>query len=182
MTCLIPIANGTEEMEAVIIADMLRRAGVEVTIAGDGDMITCSRGIRIVPDVALYDLADDDEFDLIVLPGGTNGVHAFIQNQVLRHILALHRSHRRPVAALCAAPLVLHEFGLLRAKNKITSHPSVEQDLVDYNYTKERVVEDNGILTSRGAGTAFEFTLEIIRRFVSEGIARNVATDIVLYE
>ena len=73
MTCLIPIANGSEEMEAVILIDMLRRAGVDVTVAGDGDMVTCSRGVRIVPDIALDDLADDDEFDLIVLPGGDQG-------------------------------------------------------------------------------------------------------------
>ena len=70
MAVLVPIANGTEEMEATIIIDMLRRAGVDVLVAGDGDMVTCSRGIRIIPDTNIDDISDDDEFDAIVLPGG----------------------------------------------------------------------------------------------------------------
>ncbi|MCO6466700.1 MAG: DJ-1/PfpI family protein [Bradyrhizobiaceae bacterium] len=182
MHCLVPIANGSEEMEAVIVIDMLRRAGVDVTVAGDGDMVTCSRGIRIVPDIAIDDIADDDEFDIIVLPGGSQGVQNFIENDALRQILARHRTRRKPLGAICAAPLVLHEYGLLRGDAKITSHPSCETELSPYNYSTDRVVEDMGIITSRGAGTAFEFALELIRRFVDEATARRVSTDIVLYE
>lgn len=182
MTCLIPIANGSEEMEAVILIDMLRRAGVDVTVAGDGDMVTCSRGVRIVPDIALDDLADDDEFDLIVLPGGDQGVENFLDNEALRQMIVRHRTSKRAVGAICAAPVILHELGLLRSNTKITSHPSRAEDLAVYQYSTERVVEHDGIVTSRGAGTAFEFALEIIRRYADEATARRVATDIVLYE
>ncbi len=182
MTCLIPIANGTEEMEAVIIVDMLRRAGVDVTIAGDGDMVTCSRGLRIVPDLAIDDIADDDDFDLVVIPGGSQGVENLMENDALRHILARHRAAKKPLGAICAAPVLLHEFGLLRGGAGVTSHPSSADVLKEYSYSTDRVVEDAGIITSRGAGTAFEFALAIIRRYVGEATARRVATDIVLYE
>lgn len=182
MTCLVPIANGTEEMEAVIIIDMLRRAGVDVTVAGDGDMVTCSRGVRIVPDIAIDDLADDDDFDLIILPGGDQGIENFLDNEALRQLIIRHRVAKRTIAAICAAPVILHELGLLRGNTVITSHPSRADDLKDYQYSTERVVEHDGIITSRGAGTAFEFTLAIIRRLIDEATARRVATDIVLYE
>jgi putative intracellular protease/amidase len=105
-----------------------------------------------------------------------------MENDSLRLILARHRAAKRPLAAICAAPVVLHEFGLLRGGATITSHPDSHDQLKEYAYSKERVVEDNGIITSRGAGTAFEFALEIIRRFVDPVTARKVATDIVLYE
>ncbi len=182
MTCLIPLANGTEEMEAVIMIDMLRRAGIEVIVAGDGDMVTCSRGVRIVPDMAIDDIADDDEFDLIILPGGRQGVQNFLENEALRTILARHRAARKPLGAICAAPLVLHELELLKSGSMVTSHPSIADELKSYKYSMNRVVEDNGIITSRGAGTALEFSLEIIKRFTDEATARRIATDIVMFE
>lgn len=182
MTCLVLIANGTDEIEAVIAINMLRRAGVDVTIAGDGDMVTCSKGVRIVPDIAIDDIAEDDEFDYIVLPGGRQGVENFVSNDAIRQIVARHRKAKKPLAAICSAPVALHEFGLLRGGARITSHPSREPELNVYNYSHDRVVEDNGIITSRGAGTSFEFAMEIIRKHVDEAAARRIATDIVLYE
>ena len=182
MTALVPIANGTEEMEAVIIIDMLRRAGIDVDVAGDGDMVTCSRGIRIIPDIAIDDISDDDEYDAIILPGGGNGVESMISNSSLASILARHAAKKGIIGAICAAPRVLHEFGLLKAGSKITSHPSVEQDLKVYNYTTDRVTVDGRIVTSRGAGTAFEFSLALIRMLEDEATAMRIASDIVLYE
>lgn len=182
MPILVPIANGTEEMEAVIIIDMLRRAGLDVVVAGDGDMVTCSRGIRIIPDIAIDDIADDDEYSAVILPGGGQGVENFIANHALANIIARHKKMKAVIGAICAAPRVLHEFGMLKANQKVTSHPSVEPDLKAYQYSLERVVNDAGIVTSRGAGTAFEFALELIRLMVDDKTATRVATDIVLYE
>lgn len=182
MPVLVPIANGTEEMEAVIIIDMLRRAGLDVVVAGDGDMVTCSRGIRIIPDIAIDDIADDDEYSAVILPGGAQGVENFIANHALANIIARHKKKKAVIGAICAAPRVLHEFGMLKANQKVTSHPSVELDLKAYQYSLERVVNDAGIVTSRGAGTAFEFALELIRLMVDDKTATRVATDIVLYE
>lgn len=182
MSILVPIANGTEEMEAVIIIDMLRRAGLDVVVAGDGDMVTCSRGIRIVPDISIDDINDDDMYDAIIMPGGSQGASSFASNHALAHIVTRHRSAKRLIGAICAAPVVLHEYGLLRSTNVITSHPTYADMLSPYAYTTERVADDGGIVTSRGAGTAFEFALVLIRKLTDEATARRVATDIVLYE
>jgi DJ-1 family protein len=155
---LVPISNGTEEMEAVIIIDMLRRAGITVTVAGDGDVIICSRGVKLVPDAILETLTDDDQFDAIVLPGGMQGVESLSANESVVQILERHIASKRLVAAICAAPLVLHDHALIPKGATITSHPSV------------------------AAGTAFEFSLALIRRLTSDAVATRVATDIVLYE
>ncbi len=169
-------------MEAVIIIDMMRRAGVDVTVAGDGHLITCSKGVRIVPDTAIDDLGEYDDFDIIILPGGRQGVQNFLANESLRQLIVKHRNAKRPLAAICAAPFVLHELELLKSGSKVTSHPTLEHEFTGYNYVTDRVVDENGIITSRGAGTAFEFALAIIKKYVDEGTARWLSTDIVLYE
>jgi DJ-1 family protein len=182
MKILVPIANGSEEMEAVVIIDMLRRAGAEVVVAGDGDLITCSRRVRIVPDVTLDDIADDEGFDAIVIPGGTRGVENLTENRSFEEILTRHRKKNGLVGAICAAPLLLHELGFLRAKDEITSHPSVADVLSRYAYRTDRVVVSGSIVTSRGAGTAIEFTLQLIKLLFDDTTASKVATDIVLFE
>ena len=182
VSVLVPIANGTEEIEAVIIIDMLRRAGITVSVAGDGDMVTCARGTRMVPDQNLDDVDDDDWFDAVVVPGGSQGVSNLINNESLSRILKRHRKKKILIGAICAAPRLLHEFKLLRKGAVITSHPSTAQDLSVYAYSLERVVEDDDIITSRGAGTAFEFALTLIQRLTDDATATRVATDIVLYE
>ncbi len=179
---LVPLSNGTEEMEAVIVVDMLRRAGCSVTVAGDGNVVVCSRGVRIVPDVLIDDIGDDETYDAIVLPGGAQGVSHFIANHHLQQILERHRSAKRLIGAICAAPVVLHEFGLLDQGAVLTSHPSVADVLAPYTYTLDRVAVDGRLVTSRGAGTAFEFALTLIRQLAGETIATRVATDIVMYE
>lgn len=179
---LVPIANGTEEMEAVIVIDMLRRAGCEVVIAGEGNVVICSRGVRIVPDIDIDDVHDDDVFDAIVLPGGGQGVERFIANNHLEQVLKRHMAAHRWIGAICAAPTVLHEFGLLAESAVVTSHPSVADVLAPYTYTLDRVATDGRLVTSRGAGTAFEFALTLIRHLVGETTSTRVATDIVMYE
>lgn len=182
MRVLVPIANGSEEMEAVIIIDMLRRAGADVVVAGDGDLITCSRRVRIVPDVTLDDILDDEVFDAIVIPGGSRGVTNLTENRSFEEVLTRHRKKNLLTGAICAAPLLLHELGFLRAKDAITSHPSVADVLGRYAYTTDRVAVSGSIVTSRGAGTAIEFTLELIKVLFDDTTASKVATDIVLFE
>ena len=182
MNVLVPLANGTEDMEAAIIIDMLRRANIDVAVAGDGDMVTCARGIRIIPDMPIDDIDDHDWYDAIVLPGGSGGVSNMIDNDALGRILARHHNKKVLIGAICAAPRILHEFGLLKSGAVITSHPSVAEDLRTYAYSQERVVEHENIITSRGAGTAFEFALILIQRLTNDQTATRVATDIVLYE
>lgn len=183
MSILIPIANGTEEMEAVIVADMLRRASLSVMVAGDGHVVTCARRIRIVPDKQLNELNDSDHFTAVVIPGGSPGVENLLQNEHLQAILRRHKESGGLIAAICAAPLVLHEWNMLEKGMRVTSHPSVEYELRSaYDYSFERVVEDGNVVTSRGAGTAFEFALTLIRILVNDATAVRIAGDIVMYE
>ena len=179
---LVPIANGTEEMEAVIIIDMLRRASMEVTIAGDGNVVVCSRGVRMVPDIIIEDITEDECYDAIIIPGGSQGVGNFLNNHALEQILLRHMARKGLIGAICAAPMVLHEFGLLHQGAVVTSHPSIADVLAPYTYTLERVAIDGHVVTSRGAGTAFEFCLALIRKLADEATATRIATDIVMYE
>lgn len=182
MRALVPIANGSEEMEAVIIVDVMRRAGINVVFAGDADIVTCSRGVRIVPDVIFQDISEDALFDAVVVPGGQQGVQHLVENHQIREIVRQHRTAGKLIAAICAAPSILHEWGMLARTNVVTGHPSIERQLTQYTFSFDRVVEDGTLITSRGAGTAFEFALALVRRMMGQEAARQVARDIVLYE
>ncbi len=182
MKALVLIANGSEEMEAVVIVDILRRAGVNVVFAGDADIVTCSRGVRILPDVIFQDLGDEVIYDAIVLPGGQQGVQHLVENHQVRDVVERHRDAGKIVAAICAAPSLLHEWGMLQRHNVVTGHPSIERQLAAYTFTFDRVVEDGALITSRGAGTALEFALALVRRLAGQEMARHVASDIVMFE
>ena len=149
---LVLIANGTEEMECVIVCDVLRRGGIKVTLAGvDGpDACTCSRNVVIQPDCSLDSVAGDS-FDLLVLPGGAAGAKRFCESKVVLELLRKRAAERKFVACLCAAPTALAAAGVFR-NSKLTSHPSVAADLALHteNYSEERVVVDDCLITSRG--------------------------------
>jgi DJ-1 family protein len=179
-TVLVPVAQGTEEMEAVIIIDMMRRAGINVKVAGENEMIVCSRGVRIVPDVLIEDIPESNEFDAIVLPGGTKGAENLLNNGHLEKIVKYNNSRGSIIAAICAAPTILDFFGILDPKSSVTSHPSVRTQLLKYNYKNDKVVNSGNIMTSRGAGTAFEFSLKLIETLIDSNTAERIANDIVL--
>lgn len=176
---LVPLAQGAEELEAVTIIDLLRRAGIKVTVAGENEIITCSRGIKIIPDVLLDTIDIDLNFDAIVLPGGGQGVENLMKNEKLGILLKHQKSQNRIIAAVCAAPLALSHFKIIDKDNKITSHPSVKDNLRIYNWENKKVVEDGIFITSKGAGTAIEFALNIIRKLCGDEITDNVAEQIV---
>lgn len=176
---LIPVAHGSEEMEAIIVIDMLRRAGISVKVAGENDIITCSRGVKILADSLIEDIELDDEFDAIVIPGGAVGTQRLTENEHLRKIIALHNSKGKLIGAICAAPTLLSEHKLISTDTMITSHPSVKSQLDSYNYKDDIVVEDKNIITSRGAGTAFDFALAIINRLINRETSLKITNDIV---
>jgi 4-methyl-5(b-hydroxyethyl)-thiazole monophosphate biosynthesis len=179
ISVLVPIAHGTEELEAVAIVDIARRAGFRVRIAGESENVICSRGVRIAPDILWSDLDESETFDAVVLPGGTEGVERFMQSDELRHIVSRHAADGALIGAICAAPLVLHHFGVLPRSCAVTSHPSVADQLREYDYRTDRVVQSGRIVTSRGAGTAVEFALAIVTELAGEQHARTIAERIV---
>jgi DJ-1 family protein len=176
---LLPIAQGTEELEAITVIDLLRRAGISVIVSGDADIITCSRGVKIIPDTLLDSINELDEFDAVILPGGGLGTKNLMENSHLEKLLKCQKQKGKLIAAICAAPTILDAHHLINEDNAITSHPSVENILKNYNYREENVVIDGNFITSRGAGTAIDFALAIIERLVDSDTAERVAKEIV---
>lgn len=176
---LVPIAPGVEEIEAVTVIDVLRRAGVEVTVAGlvDG-VIEASRGVKLVADVALDEVADVT-FDAVVLPGGLGGTQRLRADPRIRMILQRSRRAGSLIGAICAAPTVLWDAGLLAGKHA-TGHPSVLDVLAGAHTSEERVVVDDGIVTSRGAGTSMDFALALARLLVGEAKERELRAAMVV--
>ncbi len=159
---LVLLATGSEEMEAVISIDVLRRAGIEVTVAGvDGaEPVRCSRGVVIAPDVALSEV--DGVYDVLVLPGGAEGAKRLAESAQVGDLLRDHELGGRMVAAICAAPIALQAHGVFEGR-KLTSHPSVKPLLESWgDYTEHPVEADGNLITSRGPGTAFPFALRIV--------------------
>ncbi|MBM4148338.1 MAG: DJ-1/PfpI family protein [Lentisphaerae bacterium] len=175
---LVPLADGTEELEAVAVIDTLRRAGWRVVVAGlTGRTVTCSRGVRILPDVPWEEVAPD-EFDVLVLPGGAAGTKTMEESESVVRIVREFDRAGKTVAAICAAPLVLQAAGILSGR-RITCHPSVEGMLKGVELTGTRVAVDGHVLTSQGAGTAVEFALAVIEHTDGPAAAERVRAGMV---
>jgi len=158
---LVPLAPGFEEVEAVTVIDILRRAGIEVTVAGTVEgSIEGRNKIKVEADV-LLDSVTANSFEMIVLPGGSVGTENLKKHPKVRQILQDMERRGCFITAICAAPLVLSAVGLLVGRN-ITSHPSVQTDLSEAKYSEDRVVVDGRIVTSRAPGTAMEFAMKLV--------------------
>ncbi|MFO1052285.1 MAG: DJ-1 family glyoxalase III [Planctomycetota bacterium] len=171
---LVPIAHGTEEMEVTILVDVLRRAGIEVVLAGlDGaDTVTCSRGLRITPDLALSQVRGD--FDVIALPGGGEGSERFRNSAQLGVLLRAQEQAGRGLAAICAAPSAFAVHGVGKGA-AMTAHPSVRETVAAHaRWSEDSVVESGELVTSRGPGTAFAFALALVRRLCGSEVAAKV--------
>lgn len=160
---LVPLAQGCEELEAITITDLLVRAGVNVTTAGLDDQPICaSRGMRLLADTTI-DKVINNTYDLIVLPGGLPGADHLSDNSNLQELLKRHASNNKLLAAICAAPKVLASAGLLENKT-VTCYPgALQSSPLNNTVIKNSAVEiDGNIITSRGPGTAMDFTLQLI--------------------
>jgi 4-methyl-5(b-hydroxyethyl)-thiazole monophosphate biosynthesis len=160
---LVPLAQGCEELEAVTITDLLTRAGIEVITAGlDEQPVRASRGMTLVPETTLDDVLEQ-EFDMMVLPGGLPGADHLNEDPRIHRLLKRLNAQGRYTAAICAAPKVLATAGLLDGR-KATAYPGVLQglDLPRVDVQLERVVRDEHVVTSRGPGTAMDFALELV--------------------
>lgn len=176
---LVLIANGTEEIEAVVFIDIMRRAGMNVTLVGETDIVHCSRDVKIIPDLPLHKLNENKLFDLVYLPGGSKGVENLINIPKIELILKNHKENHKLIAAICAAPTILDFFNILEVGSKVTSHPSVANLLQKYNYSEQQIVESNNIITSRGAGTVFDFSFYIVEQLLGKEIAQKIKDSIV---
>ncbi|HKW13537.1 MAG TPA: DJ-1 family glyoxalase III [Candidatus Krumholzibacteria bacterium] len=172
MRAMVPLAEGFEEIEAVTIIDILRRAHIDVTVAGVGGMRPSgSHGISVACDAPI-EACQDEHYDAIVLPGGP-GTRRLRESPEI--IAAVTQSALRGaiVAAICAAPIVLDACGLLKGK-RATSHPDQAPEMKSCTYVEEDVVEDGNIITSRGAGTSIAFAAAVVKRLAGEDAARDI--------
>jgi 4-methyl-5(b-hydroxyethyl)-thiazole monophosphate biosynthesis len=175
---LVPLAEGFEEIEAVALIDVLRRAELEVVVAAlEGGSVTGSHGIALLADAVLGDL-DLEEFTGVVLPGGMPGTTNLMEDPRVLGLVRRFSSEGRLVAAICAAPLVLDAAGVL-AGHPFTSHPSVASRL-PAEPSEERVVLSGHIATSRGPGTALEFGLALVEQLAGADVAERLATSMLI--
>jgi 4-methyl-5(b-hydroxyethyl)-thiazole monophosphate biosynthesis len=174
-TVLIAIADGTEELEAVTIIDVLRRASAQVTVASVSTLqVTASRKVKLVADRLIAD-CKESIYDLIVLPGGLPGAEHLRDCEFLIDMLKAQKEAGRLYAAICASPAVaLAPHGLLDGK-KATCYPSCADALPDQSKTDQHVVVDGNCITSQGPGTALEFSIELIRQLFDDDRAKQVA-------
>ena len=160
-------ADGFEEVEGLTAVDLLRRAGVSVTMVSimGRTKITGARNISVNTDILIEDIKE--EADMLVLPGGMPGAATLDKHEGLRKLILDFAAKGKPIAAICAAPMVLGKLGLLKGK-KATCYPSFEQYLDGAECVNEPVVRDGNIITGMGPGAAMEFALTIVDLLVGK--------------
>jgi len=179
---LVPFTTGVEEIEFVAIVDILRRAGVETCTASlDGNSVRGRSNIVIDADAALMDVMAQD-WDMIVFPGGLPNAHLLRDDINVRALVERLRLKSKTIAAICAAPTALAAYGIT-AGRRVTSYPACRSEMEELQpssvYVDDAVVEDDFLITSRGAGTAVEFSLSLIARLCGEGKAAEIRESIV---
>lgn len=176
-TVLAILPEGFEEIEAITPIDIWRRAGMTVTVAALGSTLKVEgrNGIAVTADQVLSAVPPATIFDVLFLPGGP-GVRHLRASREVRAILDRHTAANRFITAICAAPLVLHDAGLL-AGRRFTAHPSTESELGPRS-DAEPVVVDGRMITSRGAGTALSFALRVTAEVLNSTTAAQIALSI----
>ena len=171
------LADGFEEIEGLTVVDVLRRAGAEVEMVSvmDRKEITGAHGIRVEADRMIEEAG---EADLYVLPGGMPGTLNLRNHEKLCALLKEFAAKDKKIAAICAAPMILGELGILKGK-RATCYPGFEEKLFGAEVCTERVVRDGNLTTSRGLGTAISFALELISQLYGEEKAEEIKKSVI---
>ncbi len=174
------LAPGFEELEAVSVIDLLRRADIQVIVVGvSGKEITSAHNVTICTETTLDKLTND--LDAIIFPGGMPGATNLAASQPILEIIRKADRDKTLIAAICASPaVVLHPIGILKGR-RATCYPGFEKQMQSAVFSKEKVVRDGHIITSRGPGTAMEFALEIITYLRSPEAAQAVRQQALMH-
>lgn len=175
------MADGCEEIEGLTVVDLVRRAGIEIemiSVSGN-DTVTGSHKIAFGTDVKKAD-ADYASYDGIVLPGGMPGTTHLMEDETVNRVIKEFAQDGKLVAAICAAPSVLGNAGLLEGKTA-TCYPGVEGKLTGANFVTNSVAKDGNIITSRGLGTAIDFAAEIVAYLLDKDAAKSLKESIVYH-
>ena len=167
MKAVVFLADGFEECEALIVVDILRRAGIETVMASIGEQleVDSSRHIKVQADAMAGDV-DYSCYDLVVLPGGRLGTENLKYSAIVQKIVK-DFAESKHVAAICAAPSILAYLGLLEGKTA-TCHPDYENQMTGATIAHESVTVDGNIITGQGLGATFDFAFEIVKRMIGE--------------
>lgn len=177
---VVSLANGFEEIEAITIVDVLRRAGLDVvtvSVSGKSE-VTGAHQITVLSDVLFENMSFDD-VDMIVLPGGMPGASNLNSHEGLKKVILKFSELGKPLGAICAAPLVYGNLGLLKGR-KAVCYPGFENQLIGADVLMEPVIKSNNILTGRGIGAALKFALSIVADLVSEEKADVLAKQMLV--
>jgi 4-methyl-5(b-hydroxyethyl)-thiazole monophosphate biosynthesis len=177
MRVLVPLADGFEDIEALTVIDVLRRAKIDVDTVGlMGGWVTSESKVRVMADKKISEIAID-EYDGIVLPGGSQGVANLAKSSKLKEFLEALNEKGKMIAAICAAPMVLAKYHIVD-KKRATIYPGMERELP---YPRDdRVVVDGNVITSQGPGTAMEFALAIVEKLVGREKAWELREQLVV--
>lgn len=177
---LVPIAKGFEEIEAVAIIDVMRRAEIEVLVASldENSLVKGANGITLQAEYEMKDISSD-EIDMIVLPGGWDGTYALADDVNVQKILQEMDAKGKDIGAICAAPYALNKAGVL--KKEYTCYPSVEEEIQKEGYLGDTsmVVSCENVLTSRGPATAICFALEIVKKLKGQERYENLKSGLL---
>ncbi|MCL2328498.1 MAG: DJ-1/PfpI family protein [Bacteroidetes bacterium] len=184
MQAFIFLAPGFEEIEAITVIDVLRRAEIEVTTVSIPDedddefWVEGAHGINVFSDID-FEYADFETGDLLILPGGQPGTKNLNTHKGLKKLLKEYYLQSKCIAAICAAPLILGELGLLKGK-RATCYPGYEAQLTGAEITDKPVVVDGNIITANGVGAALQFSLAIVEKFKGAEMAQGLAKKMMI--
>ncbi|MDD3225047.1 MAG: DJ-1/PfpI family protein [Clostridium sp.] len=176
---LLFLADGFEEIEALTVVDVLRRADIKCDMCSIKDeFVDGTHGIKVKADLNLNGVKTE-EYDAVVLPGGMPGAENLRQNKSVIETVKKFNEDKKIVAAICAAPIVLNEAGII--KNKvITSYPDFKDKLTCKKYVEEKVFEDGNIITSRGPATAIYFALKLVEKIDCLKTSEKIKSEMLL--
>ena len=177
-TICIPLASGFEELEAITLIDILRRAKINVIVAGvNAQWIEGSHQIKIQVDALIKDIRSDN-LDMILLPGGMQGTQGLCQSQYVQDLIKELNKRNKMIGAICAAPMALDTAQVI--KNQFTCYPGLQNQIKSPHYQENpNVIIDKNIMTSKGPATAMEFALEIVKFFMGEKTYNNLKEDLL---
>ena len=175
------LATGFEEIEALTPVDILRRAGMDVKLVSitGNELVTGARQINVEADL-VFENIDKDWADILVLPGGMPGTTNLMNYEPLMSLVKEYNLAGKRIAAICAAPTIFGRLGLLEGKNA-TCYPGMEADLLGATPVTNTVITDGNITTSRGMGTAIDFSLELLRLMTDSAEEAKLMAEKVVY-
>ena len=174
------LANGFEEIEALGIIDILRRAQIPVLTVSitDEKVVTGAHNVKVIADTTFTE-TDFKDIEILVLPGGMPGAKHLNEHDGLKNLISEYHSKGQQIAAICAAPMVLGGLRILEGK-RATTYPGFEPELIGANITGENVVVDENITTGKGPCLVFEFALRLVEQIAGLQVRREVQSGLLL--